>query len=83
MIVSRSHGTSAAESVVTVPPQRSTTSSPSSVIASDAPTSFGSLPSAKLAANASRIDVEAFVTRPLDVHAPTVALGVTPGMLEP
>ena len=55
MIVSRSHGTSVAESVVTVPPQRSTTSSPSSVIASDAPTSLGSLPSAKLAANASRI----------------------------
>ena len=48
MIVSRSHGFSTPSSPVTVPPQRSTTSSPSSVIATDAPTSSGVRPGSQL-----------------------------------
>ncbi len=37
MIVSRSHGAEGEASVATVPPHRSTTSSPSTVTATDAP----------------------------------------------
>ena len=39
MIVSRSHGADGEASVAAVPPHRSTTSSPSTVMATDAPSS--------------------------------------------